>query len=75
LSGEVGDAVRNLWEGNRAPDGDRSVARRELTGSATSIIALFGASPPASRAASQCRNRSRRTARPTECWLKRSPAI
>jgi uncharacterized membrane protein YccC len=33
----AGDAVRDLWEGNGTPDGDRSAARRELTSSASNI--------------------------------------
>jgi hypothetical protein len=38
----AGDAVRDLWDGTGAPDGDRSVARQELTGTATSIQDWYG---------------------------------
>ena len=38
----AGDAVRDLWDGNGAPDGDRSAARRELASSSASMLAWYG---------------------------------
>jgi hypothetical protein len=38
----AGDAVRNLWDGTGAPDGDRSAARQELTSTATGIQDWYG---------------------------------